>query len=63
MTQDRFVVLVKDLKTEEFAVGFTSTQKNLAEDWMQTQMNIWEEDRAYRVCTEFEAIQFMNSLL
>jgi len=43
------IVLVKDMRTEKIidSVPFASIES--AEIWMNAQMMIWEEDRAYKL--------------
>ena len=47
-------VLVKDCRTEEIIdfVSFASAQS--AEIWVDAQMMIWEEDRAYKIVEDVE---------
>jgi hypothetical protein len=42
-------VLVKDLRTEEIIDSVPFSTVETAEIWMDAQMLIWEEDRAYKI--------------
>lgn len=47
-------VLVKDMRTEQIIdmIQFASSQS--AEIWIDAQMLIWEEDRAYKIVEDVE---------
>lgn len=47
-------VLVKDLRTEEIIDSVPFATSESAEIWMDAQMLIWEEDRAYKIVEDVE---------
>ena len=47
-----YIVLEKDLRTEEILTSTTFTCIADAEDWVEEMSSIWIEDRAYKIVEE-----------